>query len=74
MKKGKFKGPPKADKCLTMVAIAYNIKKLLNLRSGRSYDNKRELTNRINNGVEQVILSAIMFYYVFCGFYVAQGQ
>jgi hypothetical protein len=44
-----------ANKCLTMVAIAYNIKKLLNFKPRRIHDNINELKKEINKGICQVI-------------------
>jgi transposase len=55
MKKVNSRGLAQANKCLTMAAIAYNIKKLLNLRPRRSHDNMNELTKLINNSIEQLL-------------------
>jgi hypothetical protein len=57
MKKVYSRGLAQANKCLTMAAIAYNIKKLLNLRPKRSHDNIRELTKMINNGIERALVT-----------------
>jgi len=56
MKKVNSRGLSQANKCLTMAAIAYNVKKLLNYKPKRTYDNINELTIGINNKINELIM------------------
>ena len=51
IKKVNSRGLAQANKCLTMAAIAYNIKKLLNHRPKRIRENINELQKEINNAI-----------------------
>lgn len=55
IKKVNSRGIDQANKCLTMAAIAYNIKKLLNFKPRRIHDNINELIKEINEGICKVI-------------------
>jgi IS5 family transposase len=55
IKKVNSRGIDQANKCLTMAAIAYNIKKLLNFKSRRIQENINELKRELNKGACQVI-------------------
>ena len=56
MKKINSRGLAQANKCLTMAAIAYNIKKLLNYRPKRTHDNINELTMEINTNINELTM------------------
>jgi transposase len=55
IKKVNSRGIDQANKCLTMAAIAYNIKKLLNFKPRHIHDNINELIKGINDGIYKVI-------------------
>ncbi len=55
IKKVNSRGIDQANKCLTMAAIAYNIKKLLNFKPRHIHDNINELIKEINDGIYKVI-------------------
>jgi transposase len=55
IKKVNSRGIDQANKCLTMAAIAYNIKKLLNFKPRRIHDNINELKREINKGMYKAI-------------------
>jgi transposase len=55
IKKIHSRGLAQANKCLTMAAIAYNIKKLLRFKPKRIHDNINELRKEINDGMCKVI-------------------
>jgi transposase len=55
IKKVNSRGIDQANKCLTMAAIAYNIKKLLNLKPRRIHDNINELRKEIKEAICKVI-------------------
>jgi transposase len=55
IKKVNSRGLAQANKCLTMAAIAYNIKKLLNYRPRRIHDNINAIKSEINKGIYKAI-------------------
>jgi len=55
IKKVNSRGIDQANKCLTMAAIAYNIKKLLNFKPRRIHENINELKKGITEGICQAI-------------------
>jgi transposase len=55
IKKVNSRGIDQVNKCLTMAAIAYNIKKLLNFKPRRIHDNINQLRKEINEGICKVI-------------------
>ena len=57
IKKVNSRGIDQANKCLTMAAIAYNIKKLLNFKPRYICDNINELKKEISTGICQVIVA-----------------
>jgi transposase len=55
IKKVNSRGLAQANKCLTMAAIAYNIKKLLKFKPNHIQDNINELKKEINKGICRII-------------------
>lgn len=69
MKKVNSRGLAQANKCLTMAAIAYNIKKLLNHKPKRTHDNINELTKAISNGIQRRLIILRHLFMMSHGFY-----